>query len=611
MVESLKKNNLLNGKSVWISVGIVGLALTIRMIYLYEVSKSPTFLIPIIDSKAYDMIARELVEERNMSTHFFYQAFFYPFFLSIIYFLSNTSIVCAKVIQVSIGAIACVLTFFMGQKVFDRRTGILAGVIIALYGPLIAFEGELLATSLASFWTLVLLHLFLKADNKKGDFFYFVLGLCGGLSIITRATFIPFFVAASCWLVYALNRSSMVWWMIAGKYAFILAGFLFIIIPVSLQSLIITGSFSPLPASGALNFYMGNNPEISEIMAARPGGRWEELLSLPLRHGAKSMEDANKYYRQQVLNYALTEPVHFLFRLGRKTVHFFSSREIPSNFDLYLSRKYSKLFSILTWKIHGFGFPFGVLMPMAILGLVLSWRKIPMPIMLFLILYPSAIILVFVTARYRAPMVPVLAVLAAAGCLRMIEKIKEKQWRHTAAMAGIVVVIGLLSSIAGPFSAEKLNFEAEMYYSLGSEKAEKGNIEEGISDLKKAIQLDPEYTAAYHNLGGILFKAGRADEALTYFMKALEINSRLTSIHSNIGHTLLKLGRTDQAISHFMAEIQITPYDLNAYYSLGNVLMQRGEFEKAAGYLRKAFLLAKESGNYVLAAEIKNRLGEK
>ena len=65
MFDSFKKKYPIEKKTALFGAGIVMLALIIRLIYLYEVSKNPTFLIPIIDSKAYDMIARELVENKE------------------------------------------------------------------------------------------------------------------------------------------------------------------------------------------------------------------------------------------------------------------------------------------------------------------------------------------------------------------------------------------------------------------------------------------------------------------------------------------------------------------------------------------------------------------
>ncbi len=58
------------------------LALTVRLLYLYESSVNPSFNSPTIDSDTYDQMARSLVDGKEMDSNFFWQPFFYPFFFS-------------------------------------------------------------------------------------------------------------------------------------------------------------------------------------------------------------------------------------------------------------------------------------------------------------------------------------------------------------------------------------------------------------------------------------------------------------------------------------------------------------------------------------------------
>ena len=115
---------------------VFSFALTTRLVYLYESSANPSFQTPIVDSKTYDETARAFAENQMLGSNFFWQSFFYPFFLSMVYFFSDSSIVSAKVIQVLLGALTCALTYRLGEKIFDRRTGIIAGFITAFYGPM-------------------------------------------------------------------------------------------------------------------------------------------------------------------------------------------------------------------------------------------------------------------------------------------------------------------------------------------------------------------------------------------------------------------------------------------------------------------------------------------
>ncbi|MCJ7691968.1 MAG: hypothetical protein MUO22_00945, partial [Sedimentisphaerales bacterium] len=78
-------------KEFWVAIAVFLLALLVRGVYLFQSSDNPTFNLPIVDSMTYDGLARSLAEGEPMTAEFFWQQFFYPFFLSVVYFLSNSS----------------------------------------------------------------------------------------------------------------------------------------------------------------------------------------------------------------------------------------------------------------------------------------------------------------------------------------------------------------------------------------------------------------------------------------------------------------------------------------------------------------------------------------
>ena len=63
--------------------------------------------------------------------------------------------------------------------------------------------------------------------------------------------------------------------------------------------------------------------------------------------------------------------------LGHKAFLLVRGEEIKRNQDVYFARTYSWLLGVLLWKICHFAFPFGLLGPLAAVGLVLAWRHRP------------------------------------------------------------------------------------------------------------------------------------------------------------------------------------------------------------------------------------------
>ncbi|MBI4720583.1 MAG: glycosyltransferase family 39 protein, partial [Chitinivibrionia bacterium] len=392
MKQSPKTSTLEGNKRLRVPLAVFVLALAVRLIYLLQASKSPVFLFPLVDSSSYDGAAWQLVSQGTMHVQFFWQAFFYPMFLAVVYEIAGHSIITVKLIQAVLGSAVCVLVYLLGMRVFGRRTAITAAVVTALYGPLVFFDGELLAAGWASLWAVSLILLFLGARRGRSPWIFLLLGICGGMSIITHATFLPFFAAACVWLAVVMRRGARGPRNAGGgprkpiargprnvvfSGAVVLTGFLLVVIPVSIQSYRVTGIFSPLAETGPLNLYIGNNADRSEIMAIRPGGEWEDVMLMPVREGLRTKREAQQYFLRRVVNYIAERPGRFATGLARKTVHFFSTRELPNNTDEYSNRAYSPLYAALTWKARNFGFPFGALLPFAVLGMIRCRRSIP------------------------------------------------------------------------------------------------------------------------------------------------------------------------------------------------------------------------------------------
>ena len=531
----------------WVALAIFGLALIVRLVYLGEISKGPAFQVPIVDSATYDQHARLLVAQGTFSQQFFWQGFFYPFFLAAVYFFTGGSMLWARLIQIVLGSLLCSGVFHLGSKLFDRRTGVLAGIISALYGPLIFFDVELLDAGFSAIWALVLVLLILKAQKSKGIVPSFLVGICGGLSVITRGTFLPFLIAACLWLIYFWRHASVHWRIVTGRVGLAVAGFLLVTMPVAGLCYKATGDFNFLAEAGPINLFIGNNPDSDKTIMIRPGAEWRELTRMPMVKGSQSDSEDRGAFTRLFLDYVRTQPARYCRGLAAKTAQFFTSRELPRNDDLYTARKYSRLFSILAWKAGKFGFPFGVLLPLACVGLVRNLKRIPIPLYLFLVLYPAAIIAVFVTGRYRLPMAPILAVPAAAGVWYLADLLKSRRWLGGAAAIGVIIAIGAASSLAGPFAVERYPYAAEMHSIVGFELMKQNRSAAALGQFSEALRLDPDFGDAHKYVGIIMSRQRRHAEAAEHLRKALAQEPDSYLIRYYLGVTLLNLGKIEEA----------------------------------------------------------------
>jgi len=570
-------------RSAGISFGVAVflLAVLVRGLYLYDSSDSPTFFAPIVDSLTYDQMARGLLDGRGITREFFWQPMFYPLFLSMVYWLSHSSVIWVKFIQLILGGVTCVLVYRLGQKLFGRPAGMLAGVITAVYVPLVFFEGELLAVGWAAFWSVTLVLVLIKAGEKPSVWSCFVLGLLGALSIITRPVFLPFFAAGCIWLLVVWIRGRIEAKKLVVSVATIAAGFLVVAGPVAISSYQVMGKVMILPYSGSVNLYIGNNPNYKETITIRPGLGWRELVELPGKQGIKDDSGKQRFFADKTVDYIVNEPASFLKGLVYKTAQFFSSREMPRNVDIYLFRRWSAVLRAGVWKAGRFGFPFGVLLPLAVVGAVYRRRKVPWPIWLLAIFYPASVILVFVTSRYRTPIIPVTSVLAAAGCGAVWKILQGRQWPKLAVAGVIVLGIGLVSTAAGPFYAEQIDYEPELYYWLADSLEQQGRADQAIRAYCKAISSRADYVEAHRSLGLLLVEQKRLQEAVAHYNTALAVVGEDAGLHEGLGMALSRQGKIKDAIEHYHKAIQIDPEKAGAYSNLGTAFLALNRLDEA------------------------------
>ncbi len=609
MKKSAVHNNFVIGALLFL------LALVVRLLYLWDSCDNPTFFLPIVDSITYHEIAKGLAQGGPITKEFFWQQFFYPAFLSIVYFFTNSSILCAKLIQILLGSFTAVLTWRLGEKIFGRTAAILAGCIVALYGPLVFFDAELLDTGWAAFWSVVLVLLFLNVAETKKLRHCLAFGFCAGLSVLTRPNFIPFLAAGGLWLIVLWLKEHLGIKRVLLNLAAITAAFLLFTLPVALLNSRTTGRFSFLPATGGINFYKGNNPDITGV-GIRPGLKWEKLAYLSYEAGMEDINSQQRFFYAKAFDYIRAHPLTFIEYLCVKTAEFLSSREMPGNIDIYLFRRWSAVLSVLVFKVGKFGFPFGPLLPLALVGLFCNWpvsasvftslrrdrslcrdkslrrgeRKTPILIVLFLVLYSASVIIIHIESRYRLPIVPIMAILAGAAPVAIFEMLRAKRRLTVAAIAGLCVAVAALTSLAGPFYAEKkqnINYEAELYYGVAGALARENRISEAADNYRKAVLLKPDYAEAHCTLANNLSKLGKLDEAVEHYYIAIRLEPDYSDAHHNLGTILQVQGKIDQAIYHYQKVIQQKPDSADTRNNLGVALQSKGRLDEAAEQFRQ------------------------
>ena len=92
-------------------------------------------------------------------------------------------------------------------------------------------------------------------------------------------------------------------------------------------------------------------------------------------------------------------------------------------------------------------------------------------------------------------------------------------------------------------------YETEYHNLRGNAYLAMGRIDEALSDLTRAIELDPDNSSVIANRGETYRSIGRHDEALSDLTRAIELDPDNSSVIANRGETYRSIGRHDEALS--------------------------------------------------------------
>ena len=354
----------------WLGLGLLtATALGLRMVYLLQADDSPLFFHPIVDARTYVRAAIHLAEGQWLGPpEPFWQPPLYPYFLAGSFALFGEDYHLPRLAQALSGTAVCLLVFHLGRRAFSPAAGWIAAAAAALYGPFLYFEGELLPASLAVFLNALALTALLWAAAGRSTGRWLAAGLLLGLAALNVPSVLLFAPVALAWARLRAGASPAALGALGLGLALAIA-------PVTLRNRIVGGEWVPISYNAGINFYIGNNPDSERTTRIRPGRDWQELTEMPGREAGITAKGASsRYFFGRSLEYLAGDPGGYLVLQLRKLHQFWRGDEIPRNLDPYVARSWSWLLQGLLW-IRGLAFPFGLVGPLALTGLILYLRS--------------------------------------------------------------------------------------------------------------------------------------------------------------------------------------------------------------------------------------------
>jgi 4-amino-4-deoxy-L-arabinose transferase-like glycosyltransferase len=559
-------------------VGVFACALVVRLLYLAQDSSNPFFWHRLIDANNYHTVALLFEQHAWPGSEAMFRPPLYPLLLGCAYRVLGDDIVVAKVMQALVGSLSCVLVYLLGRSAFGRRRiAWLAAGLCAFCGTLVYYDGELLSANLDVFLLLLAVLAAVRAARRGGPLAWALVGAAIGLAAINRGSALLFVPFVLWWIVGRRDEGkTRVARRLLGVAWFLLA-LAVVIAPVAWHNArfdefpeirfapylrlaptagstspratlrrIVTGRAACLGWADGINAYLGNTPEAQEINRDDRLQHFEwfgKLMAEPWQAGVHTASGHSRYFMEKTAAEFLDHPAARLRLIGHKALQLLNGTEVPRGRRLYAERAHSRLLSLLLWR-HGLAFPSGILIPLGLVGLWLarsSWRRHGL-VAAALAAQGVFLLVFFVTSRYRAPALPLVALYAAFALVEAGAVIRARRAGVAVVLAGLLIVANL------PLDPAEERPSAVEEFDLANALQKQGRLDVAIV----------HYRAALLAARGVPVRPGLRDKT--------------ADVHYNLGTTLHQIGQLDEAIEHYRSALSLDPANQGIQSALDQAL---------------------------------------
>ena len=495
-------------------VAIFAAAFAIRLIHVWQLGASPFADLLLGDSAGYDRWGREIAAGNWIGSEIFYQAPLYPYLLGIVYTVFGADVTVVRICQAVLGAGSCVLLAAAAGRIFNRRVGIATGLVLALYAPAIFVDATIQKSVADLFLLSGLLWLVSRTlDGQPSGRLWVGIGLWLGALCLTRENALVLVAALGLWLW--LDRRERRDWIRSG--ALVAAGVAAILLPVAARNAYVGGEWHLTTSQLGPNLYIGNNAESDGTYRPLRYGRGDPLFeqddATQLAEAALGREltpaEVSSYWVGRVFDDVVEAPGRWVRLLGRKSALTVNAVEVIDTESQYAHAEYSTILAATGWLTH-----FGLLIPLAVLGIAVTWpaRRRLLPFYLMAGFYAASVVGFYVFARYRYPLAPFAVLFAAAGASHLIQVARGEA---TVPQAPLVAAGVLLAAVAANWPLlSTTDMRATSYNNLATAYRERGDLGTAVELYQTALTLNPSYPQAHSNLGSALTAGGEPDRAI-------------------------------------------------------------------------------------------------
>lgn len=449
--------------------------------------QTPLGQFPVLDGLE-NLNLADRIETGNLANEPFYRAMLYPALLAV---LPIHWMVLGIICHLANTLIAMQLS----KRIWERPlAALVTGILVGFNPVLLHFALDPLDITLAITLLLFGLYFLVRGTSIPSWQPWALAGLFISLAALTRphsfAILIPL-LAIATFAAFILKGDRARFAAFAGSA----------ILPLLVFGLIQkshSGSFRILPTQGAYNFWVSNNAKANGLYYEQslffnyigdhknPAELEAEQLYLQETGKAGTIDERSDYWKSKTIEYISNNPLAWAKLVVFKTYAWLN------NFEQYNNKTYSFHKTLSPYFSHN-PISWGLLFSLAFFPLVLTVRnrdkKVIWMMLMVIALYSAGALLYMASARFRLPLIPLLAILAGGVPVAYASWKTASQLRRVGSIAFGIGIATLSFSSAGSIASTETYQQDTMLLADASSRA--GRDLEAFNWSEATLALNP------------------------------------------------------------------------------------------------------------------------
>lgn len=408
---------------------ILILAAVLRFSFLIELQANPmpamVSLDPAFDQYNYVTMAQDIVRHQWVGSQHPGHSPVYSYVIASLFNIFGNDMNVVFAFQIVLGVLAVYVLYRCAVLLFQNKNlALMTAGMAAVYSPFIFYECALLRESMIAYVNVMALYFFLLALRKGKSRNYFFAGMTTALSLILRAGILPVFVLG--YLVVLEEHWKKKW----KRVLWVLAGMVIVIAPLTIRNYC-SGFKALTETSGPTLFWLGNSfdspgigltyTDTQKKLTAETQGRIGPILKVLGRE-------------------VFLHPLEYLGLWSRKFKMLFNGFEIPANLSYDLFKEQSVILKIAFLN-------FTLISPLALLGLLLFFRKYPFIGILYSFVFALTVfVFIFhIQSRYRLAFIPFYILAAGYSLFWLGQMLQRKLYRPLSLASALLLLVFLFT----------------------------------------------------------------------------------------------------------------------------------------------------------------------